>query len=250
MFKLSILTVVTLLPIAAAAQSAQGLYVSGTTGVNFLDTLQSSQATTRIDTGAGPMGLGAVGWGFGDGLRAEIEGSYRSSDIDGISTRRVNGALLPLTDTSGNAGTSAVMVNVEYDIPVQPLGLSIQPYIGGGVGYGWLDFDNAGGHGFAKFRLPENNTVSEPDLVSFGSGGAFAYQAIVGASLPLSMLPGLDLTVEYRYFGMARADVSVSRVSTTGLVVNGAIPSSHTNNGFEVHDNAIAFGVRYAFGAL
>jgi OOP family OmpA-OmpF porin len=249
MFKLSLLTYVILLPIVAVAQPVQGLYISGATGVNFLDTLQSSQATTRIDTDSGPMGLGALGWGFGDGLRAEIEGSYRSSDIDGISTRRVNGALLPLTDTSGNAGTPAVMVNVDYDFPVQPFGLPIQPYIGGGVGYGWLDFGNAGGHGFAKFRLPENNTFSEPDLVSFGSGGAFAYQVIAGASLPLGMLPGLDLTVEYRYFGTAGADVPVSRVSTSGIVVNGAVPSSVTRNSFEVHDNAITFGLRYAFGA-
>jgi hypothetical protein len=30
---------------------------------------------------------------------------------------------------------------------------------------------------------------------------------------------------------------------------NGAVPSSATRNGFEVHDNAIALGVRYAFGA-
>ena len=250
MFKLSSLIYVILLPITAAAQPIQGLYISGATGVNFLDTLQSSQATTRIDTGAGPMGLGAVGWGFGEGLRAEIEGSYRSSDIGGISTRRVNGALLPLTDTSGNAGTSAVMVNVDYDIPVQPLGLPIQPYIGGGVGYGWLDFGNAGGNGFAKFNLPHHNTFSSPDLVSYGSGGALAYQAIIGASLPLSMLPGLDFTLEYRFFGTERTDIPVSRVSTVGTSVNGAIPSSHARNGFEVHDNAIAFGVRYAFGAL
>jgi OOP family OmpA-OmpF porin len=250
MFNLPFLTVVILLPAVAVAQPVQGLYIAGATGVNFMDSLQSSQASTRIDTSAGPMGLGAVGWGFGDGLRAEIEGSYRSSDIDGISTRRVTGALLPLTNTSGNAGTSAVMVNADYDIPVQPFGLPIQPYIGGGVGYGWLDFGNAGGHGFAKFRLPGNNIFSAPDLVSFGNGGAFAYQAILGASLPLSMLPGLDLTVEYRFFGMARADVPISRVSTTGLVVNGAIPSSATRNGFDVQDNAIAFGLRYAFGAL
>ena len=250
MFKVPLLAMVIVLPATAIAQPIQGLYVAGATGPNFMDSLQSSQATTRIDSGAGPMGLGAVGWGFGDGLRAEIEGSYRSSDIDGISTRRVNGTLAPLADTSGNIGTAAVMANVAYDIPVQPFGLPVQPYIGGGVGYGWLDFDNAGGNGFTKFRLPEHNTYSGQDLVSFGSGGAFAYQAIVGASLPLSMLPGLDLTLEYRFFGMARADIPVSRVATGNFVINGAIPSSHTHNGFEVHNNTLAVGLRYAFDAL
>jgi OOP family OmpA-OmpF porin len=250
MFRLPFLASVILFPAIAVAQPVQGLYLSGATGVNFMDSLQSSQASTRIDTSAGPMGLGAAGWGFGDGLRAEIEGSYRSNDIDGISTLRVTGAHRPLTDTSGNVGTSAVMANIAYDIPVQPFGLPIQPYIGGGLGYGWLDFGDAGGNGFATFHLPRHNTVNSADLVSFGSGGALAYQAIVGASVPLSMLPGLDLTLEYRYFGTDRTDIPVSRVGTTGLVVNGAIPSSHTHNGFEVHNNSLAVGLRYAFDAL
>ncbi len=39
------------------------------------------------------------------------------------------------------------MFNVAYDMPSQPLG--IQPYIGAGVGYTWLDTGNAQGSGFA-----------------------------------------------------------------------------------------------------
>src|ERR1700761_67063 len=121
MRKLLFLIYVILFPCVAAAQTTQGLYIDGATGANFPDTLQSSQATTRIDTDTGPLGLGSVGWGFGNGLRTEIEGSYRSGDIDGISTRRVNGALLPLANTDGSAGVPAVMVNVAYDLPVGQL---------------------------------------------------------------------------------------------------------------------------------
>ena len=249
MHRLLLSIYVIILPCSAAAQTAQGLYVAGATGVSFLNTMQSSQATTRIGTEAGPIGLGAIGWGFGNGVRTEVEGSFRSGDIDGISTRRVNGALLPLTDTNGSAGTPAVMVNAEYDLPVQQFALPVQPYIGGGVGYGWLDFDNGNGRGFAKFRLPGNNSFSTPDIVSFGEGGAFAYQAIVGASLPLGM-PNLDMTFEYRFFGTARADIPVTRVGATGTRVNGVILQSNTHNGFEVHDNALAIGLRYAFGTL
>jgi OOP family OmpA-OmpF porin len=245
---LGLLSAILLSPVAAA-QTSPGVYISGATGANFLETLQSSEATTRIGTEAGPMGLGAIGWSFGNGLRTEIEGSYRSSDLNGTSTRRVNGELLPLSETNGSAGIPAVMANAKYDLPDQQFALPVQPYIGGGVGYGWLNFDNAAGQGFAKFHLPRNNTFSGPDSVSFGNDGAFAYQAIVGASMPLGAVPNLDITFEYRFFGMA-SDIPVARVATDGFRVNGAIPSSVTRNSFEVHDHSIAIGLRYAFGAL
>jgi len=250
MHKFLLLPCVILFPSVAIAQTAEGLYVGGATGVNFLETLQSSEATTKIGTEAGPMGWGAVGWSFGNGLRAEVEGSYRSSDLDGISTRRVNGALLPLSETNGSAGIPAFTVNAKYDLPVPPFAIPVQPYIGGGVGYGWLNFDKAAGHGFGRFHLPGNNTFSAPDIVSFGNDGAFAYQAIVGASVPLGAVPNLDMTFEYRFFGMARADIPVTRVGTTGLRVNGTLLANVTRNGFEVHDHAIAIGLRYTFGAL
>ncbi len=38
------------------------------------------------------------------------------------------------------------------------------------------------------------------------------------------------------------------RVALTTDRVNGAIPGSKTHNGFEVSDNAVLVGLRYAFG--
>jgi OmpA-OmpF porin, OOP family len=140
----------------------------------------------KIDTDLGPLGVIALGWGFGNGLRAEIEGSYRSNGISSIATLRTNGRTLPLTNASGSAETYAVMANFAFDIPVHRFGWPVQPYIGAGVGYGWLNFNNAQGNGTTTFHLPDDNTFGPgPDLVSFGSAGAFAYQAIVGMSLPL-----------------------------------------------------------------
>ena len=156
---------------------------------------------------------------------------------------------MPLANVSGSVRTYAAMANIAYDIPVRPFGLPVQPYVGAGVGYAWLNMDNASGNGLSTFHLPNNNTFTSPDLVSFGSAGAFAYQAMAGVSLPISALPGLQVTLEYRFFGTARADVPVNRVSTAGDMVNGVVPSSSTHNGFEVLDNAVLIGLRYSFGA-
>lgn len=251
MWKLSAIAGALLSPAVAAAQPIEGLYVSGEAGANFAGDLQSSHDTTKVDTDVGPVGLAALGWRFNDNLRVEIEGSYRSNDIDGISTLRTTDVHKPLTDVDGSADTYAVMANVAYDIPIRPFGLPLRPYIGAGVGYGWLDFDNARGDGVAAFRVPDNVIVGRgPDVVRFGTAGAFAYQAIVGAALPLHGLPGLELTAEYRFFGMARVDTPVTRTTTSGELVNGIVPSSSTRNGFVIQDSAALIGMRYRFGAL
>ena len=98
-----------LLPVVANAQPVQGLYVSLDTGANFAgDMLSSPQKNTKIYTDAGPVGLVDLGWGFGNGLRAEIEGSIRSNDVSGFSTRRASGELRPLGSASGSAKTYAL----------------------------------------------------------------------------------------------------------------------------------------------
>jgi opacity protein-like surface antigen len=238
-----------LLPAIAVAQPVSGLYVSGNVSVNIAGSLRSDGGTTSVDTNPGPLGVIGLGWGFGNGLRVELEGSYRSNAISGISTRRVDGDLLPLTNAGGSLATAAAMANVAYDLPFGGFGLGLQPYVGAGLGYGRVQFNDAGGNGLGRFALPENNTYIGPDVVSFGGAGAFAYQAIVGASLPIHIVPGLDATIEYRFFGTSRADVPVTRVSIGDDLVNGELPGNSTHNGFEVHDNALMIGVRYQFGA-
>jgi OOP family OmpA-OmpF porin len=239
-----------LLPVAAEAQPLQGLYVNLEGGANFAGDLLSANQTTKVYPDAGAVGLAAVGWEWGYGLRTEIEGSYRSNAISGISTRRLNGDLLPLSNTSGTVRTYAVMANIEYDLPIHTSEFPIQPYIGAGAGYGWLDLGNASGNGLGRISLPQGNTYTGPTSVEFGSAGAFAYQAMVGASMPLHIIPGLTLTAEYRFFGMAEADVSVSRMAANSTnLVNGATPSASTHNGFTEEDSAILIGLRYTLGA-
>jgi OOP family OmpA-OmpF porin len=246
----ALLCVSALTPAVAAAQPVQGLYVSLGAGANLAGDLLSAQETTKVYTTVGPVGLVDLGWGFGDGLRVEIEGSYRSNSISGISTRRTNtGLLMPLGGADGNAATYAVMANVLYDIPFHPFGLPLEPYVGAGAGYAWLDLGNAHGNGFSTFHVPINDTVTGPNTVSFGTAGAFAYQATIGTSMPLSFVPGLSATLEYRFFGKARADVPIDRTLAGNDTVNGVLPSSTLHNGFFEADHAILIGLRYAFGA-
>jgi len=82
------------LPLAAQAQPVTGLYIGAGAGVNFLMDQNHSASTGlfdfcdnhercvgqasvhgNVDTGArkpGFVGLGSIGWGFGNGLRAEV----------------------------------------------------------------------------------------------------------------------------------------------------------------------------------
>lgn len=250
MLRLSLLGSLLLPPAVSAAQSVPGLYVSGETGGNFAGSMLSSGEATKVYTNAVPLGALDLGWAFSNGLRVEIEGSDRSNRIDGVSTLRVNEEMLPLSNVNGAVATPAAMANVIYDLPLHAQPLPLQPYIGAGLGYGWLQFNDASGNGTGRLQLPENNLYIGPDLVNFGNAGAFAYQAIAGVSLPLHFLPGLSATLEYRFFGTAEANVPVTRTATTATVINGAIPSAATRNGFEVHDNAVLIGLRYTFGAL
>jgi outer membrane protein OmpA-like peptidoglycan-associated protein len=238
---------VLLLPTIAFAQPIQGLYIGADAGVNFSGTLQQSNSNVNVDTNPGPAGVIALGWGFGNGLRAEIEGSIRSNGVSGIFSRRVNGQLLPLTNTGGNVRSYAAMANIAYDIPLRPYG--IQPYVGVGAGYAELDMSDVGGNEPVLFLLPQHNIVVAPAHVSYGSTGAFAYQAFIGAAKPIERVPGLSMTFEYRLFGTASENVPVHFVSTaTGDTVNGVLPSAEVHRDFQTLDHAVLIGLRYAFG--
>jgi opacity protein-like surface antigen len=237
-----------LLARAAGAQPVQGPYVSVAGGANIAGDPLSANQTTKVYTNIGALSLVDVGWSWGNGLRTEIEGSYRSNAVSGLSTRRVTGDLEPLSNTTGTARTYAVMANVEYDLPIHAPTFPIQPYVGAGLGYARLDLGSVSGDGYTRFTVLPGNTYTGASTVSFGSAGAFAYQAMVGASMPLRILPGLTLVLEYRFFGTARLNVPINRVAANATsFANGVVPTVTTHNGFIERDNAILIGFRYTF---
>ena len=116
------------LPMAARAQPIQGLYVGGGAGMNILQ-----QDRVRLHTGKlpgptlnggfkiGPAALGSIGWAFGNGVRVEVEGSWRRNNV-----------------TAGTAGLSGserkfgAMANVLFDMDIgSPY---VYPYLGAGAG--------------------------------------------------------------------------------------------------------------------
>ena len=93
------------------------------------------------------------------------------------------------------------MVNVLYDFN----GLSpwIVPYVGAGVGGIWAAEKFHASNGFA---FTSGATTIQPGALNFRSNdtsASFAYQAILGAAIPIASIPGLAVTAEYRFLGTA-----------------------------------------------
>ena len=175
---------------AAFAQPVTGPYVSLGAGYN----IESSQRAKNIfknGVGSQSAGVGhivthngydvtgAVGYGLGDGWRAELEGDYINNGFSKFNLGGVD------YHTSGHEGRYGVFVNGYYDFDV---GLPyLFPYLGAGIGYQEDAFNSftPGGFDFNKTK------------------GAFAYQGIAGVAFPIAVVPGLSATVEYRLVALA-----------------------------------------------
>ncbi len=236
------------LPLAANAQPVTGLYVGAGVGPDF----QLNTDVKNLQVGAGRLGglstsgqekystgfagLASLGWGFGNGLRAEIEGNYRDTNGNGYTGFTRFGGF----NGGGKQQKYGPMVNVLYDfvdlIPV------VQPYVGAGVG---AQFVNDSTHAYNTNTVTLNGTTFAPGGLTANSSGTtavFAYQAIVGAALPITSIPGLALTAEYRFLGTAG-----NRSESTTWTVNKVSAPGNTQFG-PTKDNSILFGVRYNFG--
>ena len=154
------------LPLVAAAQPVSGPYVGSGAGINLWD--HSTTRGFRIrDEDIGFVGLGSLGWGFGNGLRAEAEGNYRESEMDRITGSRGPGRQQRLLRNLRRDGQRL------FDFDLSSFGIrpdGFVPYLGVGAGYVWTEIKNArlniGGSGY---RLDDTD-------------GNFAYQAILGAA--------------------------------------------------------------------
>ena len=211
---------------AASAQPVTGLYIGAVGGANFM---QREQVRVAIPGSPGPrygssgfdtgyVGIGSVGYGFGNGLRLEAEGNYRRNDY---------GHGTPGFATSGHEEKYGAMANVLFDLDV---GSSyIYPYIGAGAGYARID-QRAG------FVLPPyTGRISAND-------NGFAYQAIAGLSFPIPPVVGLSLVAEYRYY-------AVNGDHTYAARVNG-VPGLGQYKTRGDYDHALMLGLHYAFNVV
>ena len=196
-----------------------GPYIGAAGGGSFLNDISPNGggADQKSEFDPGYVGLGTVGWGFGNGFRAELEGGYRRNDLRSVRNS---------TDPNGGAlGTMSVMLNGLYDIDPAMFGVDsygFMPHVGVGVGWARPRFDNA--------QSFTGNTVSGKDDV-------LAYQGIAGVSYAVA--PQIKLDLDYRYFGTENATFN----SSPGL--GGA--GSPTRASF--NDQEVTLGIRYEFWA-
>lgn len=220
---------------SAAAQIPTGMYVSAGIGANFLtDSSVQPSANLRGATGASgtlsygvqPMGLLALGYGFGNGVRVELETSLRGNAVDGASGFS---GLTPQEGRIGQLWNLAVMGNALLEVNIgNP---HVQPYVGFGLGYAWTEMKD--------MRVVGNGLRLEGD----GTDGNFAYQFIAGAAFPIASVPGLAATLEYRYFATLDPDISARLVSTG--------PNTARSGRLDIENqhHSILVGLRYALGA-
>lgn len=157
------------MPGAANAQPVNGVYLGAGVGVNNIFSFNGKDGLSGIKVKPNVGGIGALsaGYGFGSGLRAELEFDYTGQS----AKAHAFGA-----STKGDVYTYGVMANALYDFD---LGLGwMYPYVGAGVGAQWMVL--SGGFGHAQ---------SDPSL---------AAQGIIGASFPVG-IPGLSVTADARY---------------------------------------------------
>ena len=205
----------------ASAQPVTGLYIGALGGANFM---QEEQVRVAVPGSLGPVygkagfdtgsvGLGSVGWGFGNGLRIEAEGNFRRNDYGR------NGFAV-----GGRERKYGPMVNALFDLDIgSPY---VFPYIGAGAGYQWVDQR-------ASYGVQGSNvSVSDSD-------NGFAYQAIAGVSFPIPPVVGLSLVAEYRYFA-----VSGDRNYTARVPGLPAAAQVKTRGDF---NHSLMLGLRYAF---
>ncbi|HEY0425921.1 MAG TPA: OmpA family protein [Rhodopila sp.] len=218
------------LPVAANAQPLTGLYLGGGAGVNIMQNetaklntpIPGVQSSPRLNSRVGPAVVLSLGYGLGNGLRAEVEGSYRYNNFSGTSGQTTSGGL---------EQKFGAMFNVLYDFgAIIPI---VKPYVGVGAGYQWAKESNlhASGLGLAA-------------AAKTGTEGSFAYQGILGVDLPIAAAPGLTFAVDYRFMGLAQNRNYSGVVNTPGSVGRAA-----TFKLSDDYNHTVLIGFRYAFGA-
>jgi outer membrane protein OmpA-like peptidoglycan-associated protein len=161
----------------------QGLYLSGAVGAHQTDDADMGGGSISVEneTDAGLAGLVGVGLELGaTPWRAEIEGSYRQSDVDSISG----------TSGNGDVDATSILGNVFYDIGVSD---RFDLYLGGGLGLANVDYSSVSPVG--------STAVNDDDL-------GWAWQLGAGAAMALN--DRLKLTLDYRFLNIEDLDFPTS----------------------------------------
>jgi OOP family OmpA-OmpF porin len=222
------------IPLAATAQPVDGLYVGLGAGYNYLESLKVKDGTPLVagspalggtlKGNGGFLGVGSVGYGFGNGFRLEIQGDYRQNH------QKLRDSAYAEGSGSGDTRSYGGYLNALFDFDIgSPY---VFPYIGAGVGYRWTQLHSA------AFFLPGTTAGYVP---SGGSEGNFSAQAIAGVAFPVPGLPGLSVTAEYRYTAVFENETFAATQTLTAPPTGAKIKIGDQAN------HSALIGLRYAF---
>jgi opacity protein-like surface antigen len=138
-----------------------------------------------------------IGWTVANDFRIELEGGFRSADLDTATVITGDGVTYlggETVDIGSDVQMGTAMVNFYYDLDLDAW---LVPYIGAGAGAAHIEYN-----------------VTEPGLIFSGNDKAwiFAYQLMAGVSFPIA--DGFSMSLGYRYFMTEDFD----RTGTTGQV--------------------------------
>ena len=214
-------------PLAALAQTStdlwtptEGPYIGGYVGANIPNHISPRGGAADDTPGyfdANVMGAGSLGYGFGNGLRLELEGLYAYNDL-----RKVHDSSLTHNGIRQEDG----FVNAIYDIDPAMFGydsLGFSPHIGVGVGDAHVYPEHAGYFNGASIA---------------GASDVLAYQGIVGVGFQVA--PAMKVDLDYHYVG---TDIQDHHTDPTG---SAPIPYG-TRTSFSQNENQVLVGLRYEF---
>ena len=220
-------------PFAAVAQPVSGLYVGAGLGADLPQNTRITPGAPsldgaghlRLDQKLGFQGVGAIGYGLGNGFRFEVEGDFSRNGIDQLGRTSFP------TAANGTVHNYGVMANALYDMDIGVPWLF--PYVGVGAGYQWTHLDGA------TFVQPGGPFAAGSD----DTRGNPAAQIIVGASMPITGVPGLSLTADYRFmkiWGGEKFDTLESPTDGSPAVATDFKMGNQ-------YDHIFLIGMRYAF---
>ena len=165
-----------------AAQAAEdGFYAEGRIGLSLPlnSDLDSATTSQEVDLDRSIVGNVAVGHGYGNGVRTELEIGFRENDVDSISGGGSG---------TGDVATWSFMANALYDVAVDG---PLKPFFGIGAGIARIDASGA---------TPSTGTsINDTDT-------AFAWQGMAGVAYAVN--ERVKLTLGYRYFAVPDADLN------------------------------------------
>jgi opacity protein-like surface antigen len=179
-----------------------------------------------------------LGYRFDQNWRVELEGGYRSNDIESVINPVAgtpSGVCLvgpvagPCLGPDGKTSSTALMVNLILDMGNE--GDALRPFIGLGAGLNRVNTEMLG-------TLGGNTTLRAIGFGADDSSTELAAQAIAGLAFAISDRAHLDLTYRYLMSNMEFASFTSVAANNPGPFT-GRYDDSHT----------LTLGLRYSFGA-